>query len=96
MKLSLNSESAQALREFADAMPRAMDSLVAATERLLSTYSSVSGGIGVHNEEFYHMLMCIKAVQDSANESVMALPPLLRYTAEQIDAFVANKPDIGN
>ena len=94
MKLALNRESAVALREFADAMPVAVENIVESTARVVQVYQSVAESIGPHEQGFYDMLMLIKAAQENAAEAVQALPPMLRATADKMDAFIAANPNI--
>mgnify|MGYP001751575456 CR=1 FL=1 len=42
MKLALNTESATALREFAEAMPLAIDNIAESTEEVVQVYQSVA------------------------------------------------------
>ena len=88
MKLALNTESATALREFAEAMPLAIDNIAESTEKVVQVYQSVAEDVGPHNQDFYNMLMLIKSAQETAAEAVQALPPMLNATADKIDAYV--------
>ena len=94
MKLALNTESATALREFAEAMPWAIQNITESTAKVVQVYQSVAEDVGPHNQEFYNMLMIIKAAQETAAEAVQALPPMLNATADKIDAYVAATPSI--
>lgn len=96
MQLSLNTESANALRDFAAAMPLAMGNIMTDTETLLRTFQSVSETLGVHAQDFSDMLAHIKKAQEDADEAVGALPPMLSSTADKIDDDVASRPSIGN
>lgn len=97
MKLSLNNESAVALREFAAAMPLALENIAESTEKVVQVYQSVAEEVGPHNQDFYEMLMLIKSAQEAAADAVQALPPMLNATADKIDAYVASNPRvIGN
>lgn len=94
MELDLNSESAVALREFAEAMPLAIENITESTEKLVRVYRSVAEGVGPHNQDFYEMLMLIKTAQEAAADAVQALPPMLNATADKIDAYIATHPTI--
>lgn len=94
MKLALNTESATALREFAEAMPLAIDNIAESTEKVVQVYQSVAEDVGPHNQDFYNMLMLIKNAQETAAEAVRALPPMLNATADKIDAYVAANPGV--
>ena len=94
MKLALNTESANALREFAEAMPVTIENITESTERVVEVYQSVAENVGPHNQDFYSMLMFIKSAQIAAAEAVQVLPTMLNTTADKIDAYVAAKPSV--
>lgn len=94
MKLALNTESATALREFAEAMPLAVENITESTEKVVQIYQSVAENVGPHNQDFYNMLMLIKSAQENASEAIQALPVMLNATADKIDAYVATNPVI--
>lgn len=95
LKLALNPESAAALREFAEAMPLAIENITESTEKVVQVYQSVAENLGPHNQDFYDMIMLIKSAQEKAAEAVQALPPKLIDTADKIDAYVATHPTLG-
>lgn len=94
MRLALNTESAIALREFAEAIPLAIENITESTEKVVQVYQSVAEDVGPHNQEFYDMLMLIKSAQEAAAGAVQELPPMLNATADKIDAYVAADPSI--
>lgn len=94
MKLALNTQSAIALREFAESMPLAIENIVTATEKVVQVYQSVADTLGVHNQDFYEMLMHIKKAQENAADAIQTLPPMLNSTADKIDAYVAAHPTV--
>lgn len=93
MKISLNEKSAQALRDFAEAMPFAINNIVEETQNLIAVYKSVSDQVGPHEQDFDTMMKLITKAQNDAADAVNALPPKLRYTADKIDAFIASHPE---
>lgn len=95
MKLSLNSESAAALREFSESMPVAIQNIVDSTEKVVQVYQSVADTLGVHNQDFYDMLMLIKKAQEETAVAIQVLPKMLTTAADKIDAYVAANPTIG-
>lgn len=94
MKLALNIESAIALYEFAESMPLAIENIVTATEKVVQIYQSVADTLGVHNQDFYEMLMHIKKAQENAADAIQTLPPMLNTTADKIEAYVAAHPTV--
>lgn len=95
MKLALNSESAAALREFSESMPVAIQNIVDSTEKVVQVYQSIADTLGVHNQDFYDMLMLIKKAQEETADAIQALPKMLTTTADKIDAYIAANPNIG-
>lgn len=94
MKLALNTESAIALREFSESMPLAIQNIVESTEKVVQVYQSVAEELGVHNQDFYDMLMLIKKAQEETAEAILELPKMLNTTADKIDAYVAAHPTV--
>ena len=92
MKLALNQQSSSAVREFADSIPIAIENIVTATEQLAAVYQSVADTLGVHNQDFYEMLMHIKKAQENASNAIQVLPPMMISTADKIDFYVATHP----
>lgn len=96
MKLALNYESSAALREFSQSMPLAIENIVEATNQVVKVYQSVTDSLGVHNQDFYEMLMHIKKAQEDASEAIQTLPPMLIETADKIDAYVEAHPTVSD
>lgn len=96
MKLSLNMESVESLRVFADEMPKAIDRIDAATEKLLGVYAQVAGRVGVHEPQFEEMLRRLAAVQKRAREPVLRIPYQLNQVANMIEDFIRSNPDSGS
>ena len=93
MKLALNAESSNALRTFAESMPFAIGNITQSTEKVCQVYRSVADSVGPHEQDFSNMLMNIKKAQEQAAEAVQSLPPMLKATADKIDAYIAARPD---
>ncbi len=94
MKLTLDNAGAQALREFASAIPIAIENIVSETDILISVYGSVAENLGEHNQDFNDLLMHIKKAQQNAADAISELPPRMERTAEKIEAYVASRPTI--
>lgn len=84
MGMRLTLESAEALQEFAESMPVAVENIAESTERLLRTYQAYEAYMGPHSEDFRMMFMCVKKAQEEAAEAIEKLPPRLNETAEKI------------
>ncbi len=93
-KIFMTQEGADALREFAQAMPLAIANIVESTEKLIQVYQSVAEEVGPHEQDFYDMLMLIKRAQETAAEAIQELPPQLNATADKIEVFIASNPSI--
>ncbi len=92
----LTPEGAEALRQFAKAMPFAIENIAAATEKMDSTYGTIMEGLGTHAEDFKDILEYVRSAQKKAAEALEFLPPQLENTASKIDAYVAKKYGISS
>lgn len=88
MRLSINTESASALREFAKEIPTVLDSMLEKTESLFYTYNSVAEYAGPHKQEFLDMLHSVKRAQENAAESLRELPHMLNATADKMESYI--------
>jgi hypothetical protein len=78
MKLSLNLESASALRELADSFPGVIANIANDTLKLVVVYQSVSDTLGSHRNDFHQMLLHIKKAQILSTEALEILPPMIK------------------
>lgn len=92
MKLSLNAESANALRELAESIPIAVQNIVESTLKVITTYQGVSETLGEHRQSFYDMLLLVKKAQEETAESIQTLPRMLNQTADKIEDYIASMP----
>lgn len=88
MKLSLNKESAEILREFGRIMPVTIINIAESTLNVCLVYQSLCENLGVHRQSFYDMLMHIKEAQEISAEALKELPIMLERTAEKIEDYV--------
>ena len=70
MKLEATPEGAAALREFAEAMPLAIENIRVSTEDLFGIYQSVAENVGPHEQDFRQMLATVKKAQEEASDSI--------------------------
>lgn len=94
MKLELTVEGAQALRDFADALPPVMDELSYDTEQLIEIFRSVSDDLGVHEENFSSMLRSVARAQKIAEEAIQVIPEKMRGVAQAIEDYIRSHPSI--
>ncbi len=94
MKLELTAEGAQALRDFADALPPVMDELSYDTEQLIDIFHSVSDDLGIHEENFNSMLSTVARAQKAADEAMQVIPGKMRKVAQAIEDYVKIHPSI--
>lgn len=94
MKLELTEEGAQALRDFADALPPVLDELSYDTERLIEVFRSVSDNLGAHEEDFNSMLRGVARAQKAAEEAIQVVPEKMRNVAEAIEDYIRRHPSI--
>ena len=93
IRLALNQESADALRELAATLPLAIENISDATEKLFSNMSHLNGGLGVHRDDFILMLQQIRAMVEKAREVIQILPAEMNHKADQIEVYLAKRPD---
>ena len=86
-RLKLSFESAQLLRDFAEAMPIAISNIVESTEKLGEVYQTVADEVGPHATEIFDILMLIKGAQEETTELLQVLPIKLNDTADKIEEF---------
>ncbi|MGN0465512.1 MAG: hypothetical protein ACI4F9_04085 [Lachnospiraceae bacterium] len=89
IQMYLCAEGVAALREFAQAIPVAVQNIQESTQKLLQVYSSVSDELGVHDSNFLEILQCVKRAQETAADAVQELPPKLEQTATNIEAYIS-------
>lgn len=94
LKKFLTPEGAQALRDFATAMPTAVENIIQSTEKLINIYRSASEDLGAHSDSFGEMLDYIRKAQEKASEAIEELPKGLEITASKINAYLAKKPSV--
>lgn len=94
MKLELTPEGAQALRDFADALPPVLDELAYDTDELLRVYQSVSEDLGIHGDNFSSILQSVALAQKEAEEAIQVMPAKMYKLAQDIDDYVRKHPSI--
>ena len=92
IKLTLTHEGAEALREFARALPVATENIQLSTEKLYAIYQSVVEDLGIHKQEFENLLFHIKKMQLNSTYAIAMLVPNMNKTADRIDDYVAFDP----
>ena len=66
LRMMLSHEGANYLRDWAEAMPVAIQNIIESTEKVTSVYQSVSDSVGPHRAAFYQMLLNIKKMQEES------------------------------
>jgi hypothetical protein len=88
MRLSINRESVEALREFAEKLPEAIENIKFDTEKLINTYINVLDTVGPHRDEFHEMLLTISRAQEASAEAIKELPYMLKCTADKMESYI--------
>lgn len=88
MKLSLDKESAEVLRAWAEIIPVTISNIIEDTLKVVCVYQSVADELGIHQKDFRDMLIHIKKAQEQTVETKEFLSSMLIVTAEKIDAYV--------
>ena len=94
LKLSLNTEGAQALREFAQALPDAIEKIKEDTDSLMAFFNGIEDELGVHANDFKDILEMVNSALKKGEQAVMELPPRMKATADKIDSYVESKPKL--
>ena len=96
MKLpsTTNKEVSHILRDFAEAMPFAIENINQSAKRVFQVYQSVADTVGPYERNFHDILMIIKKAQETATEAIQVLPPMLTSTADRIDDYINSHPNI--
>jgi len=94
LKKFLTPQGAQALRDFAAAMPVSIENIRQSTDKLINVYRSTAEDLGADSDSFGEMLEYIKKAQESAAEAIEELPKGLEATATKIDIYLSKKPSV--
>ena len=94
MKIKLDQSGVDAIRQFAEAMPVAIKSIISDTENLVNQYRSVSMQIGVHEADFANMMRIVSAAQQEAAEAISALIPKLNECADSMQDWINTHPEL--
>lgn len=88
MKLSINEQSVNALRDYADKLSQICNNLEKDILRLLNIYNNVSDDVGLHRKLFEEMLLQIKKAEEILNESINELVYMLKCTADKMESYI--------
>ena len=94
IKLSLNIESVSALRNWADGIVVATESIRFETEELLNTLNSNRELLGTHENSFSRLFLHLQKYQIVANEALEELPKLMNETADKIELYIYGNTDL--
>ena len=95
MKLSLNEKSVDALRSFAEIIPKILDLLEENTEQLIGIYYNISDDLGPHCDMFEEMLHHIKQSKEISADSIEELSQMLKTTADKMESFIHHGASYG-
>ena len=88
MKLALNQESIDALRDFSNYIPSIIDSISFETDKLFNLLYSNSDTLGVHFDSFEEMLKNVKVFCRNSQESVLEISYMLKNASDKIESYV--------
>lgn len=87
-RISISYEGAEALRDFAKAMPYAVEQMAQASADLRVTFTSIADDLGDLGKDLSELINnCILAVE-TAQESIEGLPAGLEKTADDIEKYL--------
>lgn len=96
MRLSISKESASALREFANSMPKVMDNMENSTNNLLIIFNAVSESIGPHEQQFLELLETVRKAKEKSVDAIRELPYMLNSTADKMESYIGHGSSIGS
>lgn len=88
MRLSLNQESVDAIREYSDCIPEIIYSLRSETDKLFTLLCAQSDNLGVHYEDFENMLKNVKRICENSHEAVEEISYMLNNSADRIESYI--------
>lgn len=88
MRLSLNQESIDALRDFSNCISSIIDSISFETNKLFSLLFSNSDVLGVHYSNFEEMLNKVKVFCENSQDSVLEISYMLKNASDKIESYV--------
>ena len=89
----ISHEGANFLREWASVMPVTLENITSSTEKVVQVYQQVAENVGPHRQDFYEMLLLIKAAQENLSDALRELPIGLNNTADKIDYYVSSNAE---
>ncbi len=92
--VTISRAGAEALRDFAAVMPYAVDQISQGTDEFRSACTGFAHGFGELEESFQQVVaICVNAAQVAA-ESIEEFPANLIATADEIDRYLDDHPEI--
>lgn len=92
--VTISRAGAEALRDFATTMPYAVDQISQGTDEFRSACMRFAHGFGELEDSFQQVVtICVSAVQVAA-ESIEEFPANLIETADEIDRYLDDHPEI--
>lgn len=88
MKLSLNMQSVNALRELAEAIPGTISDIEQIGADLRTYYAKVQFDLGEHMEDFEQMILILRKAELDAVEAAKVMPTMLGRKAAEIETYL--------
>ena len=84
MKLSINRESAQALYQLAETLPKTVKQMIAETLQLVQVYHSEEECIGPYRSQILEMLRMMRGATEDAGDTAGQLAKIFSGCADRI------------
>lgn len=91
MRIKMDMNGVEALREFARVIPHVMQDVNDRTEFLIAVINAMEGVAGPHMDEFREMIRCIQNGISISEEALKELPYALNSTADKMEAYILRK-----
>lgn len=88
MRIAMNAQSVDALRDFAQKIPLVMETIESDTMELMRKFSAVEEIVGPHARDFQEMLSLVKNAQELSADSIRELSYMLSCTADKMEAYL--------
>lgn len=88
MRLSINIDSLNALRELSTTLPKIINQIYTDTQNLLIVHKRLKGELGPHKEFYEELLNYVILAQQSANEALTILSYMITNVADQMEQYL--------
>lgn len=94
MRIEASQKGVEALRDFAEAMPYAVNQIEEETNKFLTRFHSLEPDLGARRDDFDDIVkVCVYAVR-SASDALSDLPEGLKASADRLEEWINSRPSV--